>query len=129
MLSQSTITPVVHVANIDRARKYYSEVLGLKEEGRNEAGNLAFGTSRGFHLELMVKPEAVSREATVLTFEVDDVEREVSELTSRGARFERVEIPGAKTQGNIAIMGRERAAWFKDSEGNWLCVHDQRPRA
>lgn len=100
-------------------------MLGLREEPRRDAANITLAAGSGSHLELMVKPEAVSREATAITFEVDDVDREVQELESRGAMFEDVDIPGARVEGRVCVLGNERAAWFKDSEGNWLCVHNR----
>jgi hypothetical protein len=63
-----------------------------------------------------------------MAFEVDDVEAEVAELKRRGVRFEEVDLPGVCTIDGIADIednypskGRgERAAWFRDSEGNML---------
>lgn len=127
MLQNASITPIVHVADIERARKFYGGVLGLQERGKNGSGNLAFAAN-GNMLELMQKPEAVSRDATVLSFEVDDLEREMKELGTRGARFEEVDVPGATRRGPISVMGNERSAWFKDSEGNWLCLHQRTKR-
>lgn len=125
MLANATVTPIIHVEDLDRARRFYSEVLGLREEEAVETQNPSFATGSGAHLELQIHPDAISREATAITFEVDDVEREVQELMGRGARFEHVDVPGATMNGTIAILGGERAAWLKDSEGNWLCVHDR----
>jgi hypothetical protein len=62
----------------------------------------------------------------VLTFEVGDVDSEMKDLQNRGARFEEVDVPGAKRTGKVSTMGNGRAAWFKDSEGNWLCLHDKK---
>jgi predicted enzyme related to lactoylglutathione lyase len=127
MLRNASITPIVHVADLERARKFYQDVLGLREDLGAGSGNVVFTAADGAHLELMVKPESVSTDATVLTFEVEDVEREADELTKRGARFEAIEIPGGETVGVITTIGDERAGWFKDSEGNWLCIHDRAP--
>ena len=60
---------------------------------------------------------------TVLSFEVTDIEAEISDLEGRGVAFADYDTPDPKTVGHIADMGRERAAWFADSEGNILCVH------
>lgn len=125
MLATATITPIIHVEDLDRARRFYTQVLGLSEDTVSEAQNPSFSTGNGGHLELQVHPDSISREATALTFEVEDVEREVKDLSGRGARFEHVDVPGASMSGEIATIGNERAAWLKDSEGNWLCVHDR----
>jgi len=129
MLSRAVITPIIHVEDIDRARHFYGDVLGLQEEGETEVGHVAFVAGEGTHLELMVRPEAISTDATVLTFEVADVVQEVKDLTARGCRFETVDLPGAVKEGVVSIFGNERAAWFKDSEGNWLCVHQRMGQA
>jgi len=66
---------------------------------------------------------------TQLAFEVDDIEAAVRELRERGVEFEEVDVPGLKTVGSIAeVEGNypskessgERAAWFRDSEGNLI---------
>ena len=51
---------------------------------------------------------------------MDDIEAEVAELMARGVVFEEYDLPGLKTANGIATMGPNRAAWFKDSEGNIL---------
>ena len=72
-----------------------------------------------------------SGEHTQLAFEVDDIEATVRELRERGVRFEEVDVPGMRTvdgiaevDGNYPSSGAtgERAAWFRDSEGNLLGI-------
>lgn len=123
MLNHAHITPVIPVADLERARRYYAEILGLSEEGRH-GENIAFGAADGERLELILRPDAVAKDATVLTFEVEDVEAEVQELRERGVTFEPVDLPGATRAGVITTLEGERAAWLKDSEGNWLCLHE-----
>jgi len=60
-----------------------------------------------------------------MSFEVGDLEKEIAELEERGVRFEDYDMPGMKTEGHIASMGDERAAWFLDPDGNVLCVHQR----
>ncbi len=59
----------------------------------------------------------------LLTFEVSDMEDEVNALRVKGVNFEEYDMPGIKTQNGIATQGSVKAAWFKDSEGNILCIH------
>jgi hypothetical protein len=61
---------------------------------------------------------------TALTFEVDDLEGTVSELRAHGVQFEEYDFPGLKTVNGIAARDADKAAWFKDSEGNILCAHE-----
>jgi hypothetical protein len=60
----------------------------------------------------------------VLTSEVPDLVAEVADLQERGVRFEDYDLPDLRTENHIAAMGDERAAWFRDTEGNALCVHE-----
>ena len=61
---------------------------------------------------------------TVLTFEVEDITNEVKDLESRGVGFYDYDLPDLKTTDHVAVMGVEKAAWFADSEGNILCLHE-----
>ena len=80
---------------------------------------------QGTKLELLKRDQPTKAEHTALTFEVDDIDREVTELEGRGVQFEDYNTPGLKTERHIAKMDGERAAWFKDTEGNILCVNNQ----
>ncbi len=55
-------------------------------------------------------------------WQTDDITAEVAELKSRGVVFEEYDMPGLKTVNSIATIGSNRAAWFKDSEGNILGI-------
>jgi len=69
------------------------------------------------------RTHARKAEHTAVSFEVDDVDAEVRELTRRGVRFEDYDYPGLKTVNKVCVLGSEKAAWFKDPEGNILCIH------
>ena len=51
----------------------------------------------------------------------------VEELSARGAQFEDYDLPGLKTVNKVCVLGSERAAWFKDTKGNILCIHQALP--
>ena len=55
---------------------------------------------------------------------VDDVEQAVEEMRRNGLAFEEYDTPGVKTENGIATLGPERAAWFKDPDGNILTVFE-----
>jgi hypothetical protein len=66
-----------------------------------------------------------------MAWEVDDLHATVTELRRRGVVFEEYDLPGLKTVGGIAdVRGNypskggkgEKAAWFRDSEGNLLGI-------
>jgi len=58
-----------------------------------------------------------------VSFEVEDNGKEVRELSDRGVRFEEYDYPGLKTVNKVCVLGSKKAAWFKDPEGNLLCIH------
>jgi catechol 2,3-dioxygenase-like lactoylglutathione lyase family enzyme len=124
MLSQSRITTVLPVVDVDRARHFYEEKLGLSGGESRPYGGVAYRFRGESFVELSPRPEPAHNPYTAVSFEVDDVEREVADLEHRGVRFEDYDEPDLKTEKHIARFGTERAAWFKDTEGNILCVHE-----
>jgi hypothetical protein len=72
----------------------------------------------------MAAEEGTQSSDTVLTFEVDDVYSEVQDLEGRGVGFLDYDLPDLKTVDHVCVMGDEKAAWFADSEGNILCLHE-----
>jgi catechol 2,3-dioxygenase-like lactoylglutathione lyase family enzyme len=126
MLTSRPIMPVLPVTDLERARKFYAERLGLRPSGERSAQDaIVLEAGHGTKLELLKRDQPTKAEHTALTFEVDDIDREVAELEGRGVRFEDYNLPGLKTERHIARMDGERAAWFKDTEGNILCIHQR----
>jgi len=114
--------------DLERARRFYSEKLGL-EPREERPGGLLYECAEG-RFALFASAGAASGEFTQMGWEVDDIEATVAELKARGVVFEEVDLPGLKTvdgiadiEGNYPSKGRgERGAWFRDSEGNMLGV-------
>jgi catechol 2,3-dioxygenase-like lactoylglutathione lyase family enzyme len=106
------------VTDLDRSKKFYAEQLGLKllEE---TPFTCRFGAGKGSQLSIRRGQPPVSG-PTVAHFEVDDIEAEVRDLSSRGVTFDEYETP--KTVNFIAQVGPARGAWFKDPDGNVLGV-------
>jgi predicted enzyme related to lactoylglutathione lyase len=124
MLNDSKVTANIPAADIDRARRFYAETLGLTPSEENPGG-LIYSTAGGTKFFLYQTEYAGQAGHTIAQFHVADVDKEVEELRSRGVQFETFELPGLTWDGDIARdpqMGN--AAWFKDSEGNTLCVDD-----
>ncbi|EOD63855.1 VOC family protein [Amycolatopsis vancoresmycina] len=122
MLTESTITTMLPVTDSERAGHFYADSLGLKQVGQGEDGTLYFAAGAGA-IGLRPMPDGAQSENTALSFEVSDLEAEVTTLENRGVRFQDFEMEGLKTVAHIAELGNERAAWFNDSEGNVLCLH------
>jgi catechol 2,3-dioxygenase-like lactoylglutathione lyase family enzyme len=125
MLSNSPISPTIPVVNLKRSRSFYEEKLGLKPAYINENGQVTYSCGGGTYLNLYERSEPTKADHTAATFEVSNVESDVSELSQKGVVFEEYDMPGIKTVNGIATEGNEKAAWFKDTEGNILCLHQR----
>ena len=115
--------------DLDRARRFYAERLGL-EPVDERPGGLLYRVAGG-EFALFLSAGRPSGAHTQMGFEVADLDATVAELRSRGVVFEEVDVPGFRTRDGIAdIEGNypskgargERGAWFRDSEGNLLGV-------
>jgi predicted enzyme related to lactoylglutathione lyase len=125
MLANSPISPTVPVVDLDRAKRFYETTLGLKPvpaNNDNTSGIATFECGKGTSIDLYQRGPSKA-DHTVATFEVSDTEEEVNALRGKGVVFEEYDMPEIKTQNGIATHGPHKAAWFKDSEGNILCIH------
>jgi catechol 2,3-dioxygenase-like lactoylglutathione lyase family enzyme len=113
MLADSLAVTTVAVTDIDRARQFYQEQVGLRLLDETPVA-IRFGAGKGS--QLSVRRGQPNMGQTVAHFEVDDIEAVVRDLTSRGVTFEEYEAP--KTVDFIAQIGPARGAWFKDPDGN-----------
>jgi predicted enzyme related to lactoylglutathione lyase len=123
-LSKAVVTTILPVKDMNRAREFYEKKLGLKPKGFAADGNYLFACGGDAHIALITKPEGTRAEHTALSFEVTGIERVISELQSTGVQFESYDFPNLRTVDHICVLGSDKAAWFKDSEGNYLCVHE-----
>jgi len=122
MLSQSAITPVIPVTDLDRARKFYVNTLGLKGEGKVGNTDYMVGVN-GSHILLSKRAEPTKNEYTALTFEVGEFENEMKDLKDHGVKFEEYDLPNLHTHNGVFQDETAKCAWFKDPEGNILCIH------
>ena len=134
MLTESQVASRLPVGDLDRARRFYSEKLGL-EPVEERPGGLRYCCG-GCYFALFESAGAASGNHTQMAWDVADIESAVASLRARGVVFEEYDLPGLKTVNGIAdIEGNypskgvgERAAWFKDSEGNLLGLGQPVPR-
>jgi catechol 2,3-dioxygenase-like lactoylglutathione lyase family enzyme len=122
-LTHRTVAMMLPVTDVDRARTFYSESLGLDYTGTNDEGSAMYALEGGSMLLLLPRPDSKPSESTAMSFEVDDIPGEITMLEDRGVVFEDYDLPEVKTVDHVAEMGSERAAWFKDPDGNVLCLH------
>lgn len=126
MLNTAPTTTILPVKDMNRARSFYEKTLGLKPLGFAADGNFMFACAGRSTIALIPKPQGTKSEHTALSFEVEDVVKEIKELKQRGVVFEDYDLPGFKTVEHVCVVGSDKAAWFKDPEGNILCVHETR---
>ena len=121
MLSAALYAAALPCSDLERAKRFYADKLGLMPadehpgrlfyQGRGGTGFLLFdskGMAVGSHDQMR--------------FSVTDIHGEVRELEQRGVQFEQYEFPGFDKATSVAWVVDHSAAWFKDSEGNLLAI-------
>ena len=123
MLGKADATPMIAVRDLDRARRFYEETLGLSPTGDWGEG---FTLKSGGTMVNVYKSEfAGTNQATALNFDVDDLEKEVGELKDKGVFFEHYDLPGLTREGDIYSAEGMKTAWFKDPDGNILSLIEE----
>jgi catechol 2,3-dioxygenase-like lactoylglutathione lyase family enzyme len=121
MLGKADATPMIAVTDLDRARRFYEETLGLQTE--EEWGGEGVTLKSGDTVVNVYKSEfAGTNKATALNFDVDDIQSEVSELKEKGVFFQHYDLPGLNREGDIYSAEGMKTAWFKDPDGNILSL-------
>ena len=129
MLRDAGVAARLPAQDLGRARAFYAEKLGL-EPSEERPGGLLYRCGSG-EFAVFQSAGAPSGSHTQMAFEVEDIEAAVAELRTRGVLFEEFSGPGLTTVDSIAeVTGNypskggigEWAAWFRDSEGNLLCI-------
>jgi catechol 2,3-dioxygenase-like lactoylglutathione lyase family enzyme len=128
MLENGGVSARLPAQDLERARAFYAEKLGLEPE-EERPGGLRYRCARG-EFALFQSGGAPSGTHTQMALEVQDIEAAVTQLRANGVVFEEYDQPGLTTVDGIAEVPDnypskgvgERAAWFKDSEGNLLAL-------
>jgi catechol 2,3-dioxygenase-like lactoylglutathione lyase family enzyme len=129
VLKDGRVATRLPAQDLDRARRFYSQRLGL-EPSEERDGGLLYRCAGG-EFALFDSAGGSAGTFTQMAWDVDDIEATVAEMKARGVVFEEVDLPGLRTVDGIAeVSGNypskggkgERAAWFRDSEGNMLGI-------
>ena len=124
MLTNATAFPTIGVKDLSVARDFYEKKLGLQPVGEANDQVQLF-KSGDATIEVYKSEFAGTNKATALTFALgDDLDEEVKTLRDKGVEFEHYAMPETKLEGDIHVMKGMKAAWFKDPDGNILCLHD-----
>ena len=125
MLDRFQVHATLPASDLDRARAWYRDKLGLTPAREDEVG--LWYEFAGSRLLLYQSSYAGTSQSTAAEWLVEDIEAIAQELRGRGVVFEEYDLPGLKTDNGLTMIGRHRAGWFKDSEGNILAL-DEPPR-
>jgi len=123
MLTHAPVTTMLPVVDLARARAFYEGCLGLQPGGLQADGKFLYVLGDAT-LALFPKPEGTRADHTAISFKVPDIATSIAELERAGVVFEDYDFPGLKTVDHVCVLGAEKAAWFKDTEGNCLCLHE-----
>jgi catechol 2,3-dioxygenase-like lactoylglutathione lyase family enzyme len=125
MLAGKEMIGTIAVKDLGVAKKFYQGTLGLKLE--DEAGSEAHSYRSGNTRLIVYRSQfAGTNKATALNFMVGaEVDNIVKGLRDRGVTFEHYDMPEVKREGDVHVAGPMRMAWFKDPDGNILCVMNQ----
>jgi catechol 2,3-dioxygenase-like lactoylglutathione lyase family enzyme len=129
MLKDGEVATRLPAQDLERARAFYAEKLGL-EPLEERPGGLRYRCGNSYFV-VFRSAGAASGTHTQMGWEVADIEATVAELRARGVVFEEYDLPGLRTvngvatvEGNYPSKGGvgQKGAWFRDSEGNLLGV-------
>ena len=119
MLKDVDVIATIAVKDLDAAREFYEDKLGLKRDVEEEPGSLAFRSGRT-SLFVYESEYAGTNEATAATWTVDELEPLVASLKKKGIEFEHYDLPNTRREGDVHVSGDTKVAWFKDPDGNIL---------
>ena len=125
MLTDAPVTTILPVIDLNRAREFYEKRLGLKPQGAKPDGKFVFACGGGALLALFPKPTGTKADHTAVSFQVEDIAAAIEALEKKGVTFSDYDLPGLKTVDHVCVLGAEKAAWFNDTEGNILCLHEE----
>ena len=125
MLANTNAIANVAVKDLETARRFYTDTLGLKAVASEGDEAIVFKSGNST-LNVYRSKYAGTNKATAVTWAVgNELEKVVSSLKDKGVKFEHYDMPGLKIHGDIHDGGDMKVAWFKDPDGNILNVIDK----
>src|SRR5688572_10962807 len=110
MLGTANATPMIAVKDLDRARKFYEDTLGLQAK-EEMGGEVLTVTSGSTPITIYRSEVAGTNKANGLTFDVDENGSEVGALKEKGIFFEHYRMPGLERQGDLYVARGMKTAW------------------
>lgn len=124
MLTNAKLMAFVPTSDTVAARAFYERVLGLKFV--EEDGFAVTVDANGIRVRLVRIEKHKPAQFTILGWEVEDIEKAVSDLEERGVAFEQFGMPNQDARGIWSAPGGAKVAWFRDPDGNTLSVTEFR---
>jgi catechol 2,3-dioxygenase-like lactoylglutathione lyase family enzyme len=125
MLANVPVCATLPTTDLERAKRFYSDALGLSESAVAADGGVFFNAGGGTILRIYERPPGYTgAEHTVAGFLVEDLTEEMAELRRRGVLFEEYDLPHLKTENGVYTDPRRGAkgCWVKDPDGNILAL-------
>jgi predicted enzyme related to lactoylglutathione lyase len=119
MLASARTHTTLPATDLDRARRFYEETVGLVPADI-QPGGVFYDTAGGTRFLVFPSAGQASGSHTQIGFHVDDLAAEVADLRARGVVFETYDMPAFDRETMIATFPGTRSAWFKDTEGNLI---------
>jgi catechol 2,3-dioxygenase-like lactoylglutathione lyase family enzyme len=121
MLADHPVDLILDVPDLDIARAFYVDRIGLRVVREDDRGAVDLQTGGG-RIALRHNPDRGEEELTRASWRVDDLTAELAELRSRGVTFKDYDLPGLGTINNVADLGFAWATWFTDPAHNVIGV-------
>jgi len=122
MLNQYAAVTVLVASDLERARKFYTEALGLTPID-GPAGMAIFEAGNGTRIGIYQKEGGSKAVHTVMAFTVNDLEAELAELKAKGVQQDMNDLPESADENGIVTYGTVKSAWINDSEGNIIAIN------
>jgi catechol 2,3-dioxygenase-like lactoylglutathione lyase family enzyme len=122
MLGNKDAVANIAVKNLDTAKKFYEDTLGLTPVGAEDQEAIVFKSGNSTFY-VYQSQYAGTNKATAVTWAVgEEMEGIVQQLKAKGITFEHYDMPGMTRDGDVHIAGDMKVAWFKDPDGNILNI-------
>ena len=130
MLHDSRVEANIPAGDLQRARDFYADKLGLTPTAEYDGVWLQYATTGGTTFNIGQTEYAGKAGHTIAQWHVNDIEAEVRDLKANGVVFEVYQdMPRVEWKDEVAsIPDMGKAAWFKDSDGNIRCLAEGVPQ-
>jgi catechol 2,3-dioxygenase-like lactoylglutathione lyase family enzyme len=122
MLGDKEAAANIAVKNLETAKKFYEDTLGLTQVGAEGQEVIVFKSGNST-VYVYQSQYAGTNQATAITWVVgEDIEEVVQQLKAKGVVFEHYDMPGVTREDDVHVAGNMKVAWFKDPDGNLLNI-------